>query len=558
MKFGLYCRKSSEDSGKQIQSIEDQIQTLTLKAERDGFSITKIYSESKSAKKPGRREEFNRMIEDLKKGEIQGIICWKLDRLSRNQQEGGLIMQMLHDEVISKIITYEKTFYPNDNSLLMTIELGMATEYSRALSENTKRGQKFKASKGCYPSVAPLGYLNTTDRLKGTKEIEIDPERYSLLRKCWDLALEGVSVPEILRKSQAMGLKVPATRSKIEKPLSLNGLYKIFRNIFYTGKFIWSGKTHEGNHMAMISMEEFEKVQILIQKRSHPKAHKHNLPYTGLINCGYCGASITAAQKHKVRKDGSINNRTYYRCTRRKSGVECNQTSIRKEDLEAQLCEILDSISIPESFVKWAIKWLKDNNEESLLKEKSVLNQQKLNLDKIDNQLKRLLDLRLDSLIDDSTFKSKNEALMAEKRSILAEINLGVDSQDHRIEKTIELFELCKDLKNRFFNLSYSSRKQILDTTVSHWTLLDGKLDVELDSAYLAIAELKQQKWIQDSRFPTLPTSIKPNQEAEFNTEELDLIVNGGGDEELPLVSKNYSKQSTTSVFYGSKMLPFL
>ena len=193
-----------------------------------------------------------------------------------------------------------------------------------------------------------------------------------------------------------------------------------------------------------------------------------------------------------------------------------------------------------------------------MLKEKSVLNQQKLNLDKIDNQLKRLLDLRLDSLIDDSTFKSKNEALMAEKRSILAEINLGVDSQDHRIEKTIELFELCKDLKNRFFNLSYSSRKQILDTTVSHWTLLDGKLDLELDSAYLAIAELKQQKWIQDSRFPTLPTSIKPNQEAEFNTEELDLIVNGGGDEELPLVSKNYSKQSTTSVFYGSKMLPFL
>jgi len=554
MKFGLYARKSSEDSGKQIQSIEDQIQTLTTKAHNEGLDITKIYTESRSAKTPGRRQEFNQMIEDLRNGKIDGIICWKLDRLSRNQQEGGLVMQLLHDKVIKKIFTHEKTFYPSDNSLLMTIELGMATEYSRALSENTKRGQKFKASKGCYPSVAPIGYINCTDKLKGQKDIQPDPERFHLLRKCWDLVLEGHSVPEVLRQTKLLGLKVSGTRSKPEKYLSLNGMYKIFRNIFYTGKFYWSDQLHEGSHTPMVTTEEFDQVQILISKRAHPKAYKHQLPYTGLIKCGSCGASITAANKHKTRKDGSINNRVYYRCTRRKSGIDCKQTSIRKEDLESQLIEILDQISIPESFVKWAIQWLKDNNEIDTTKEQSVLNQQKANLDKIDIQLKRLLDLRLEGLIDDSTFRAKNEALVSEKRQIGLDINSAINGQEYRIEKTIELFEFCKNLKTRFSSLSYSSKKQILDTMVSHWTLLDGKLSVELDPAYKEISKTKKENWLNDPRFPTLPTRIESGLEPEI----IQLIQNGGGDEELPLVSKNYSEQSTTSVFYGFKMLPFL
>jgi len=56
-------------------------------------------------------------------------------------------MQMLHDGVIEKILTYDRTYFPNENTMLMTFELGMATEYSRALAENTKRGQKFKTKK---------------------------------------------------------------------------------------------------------------------------------------------------------------------------------------------------------------------------------------------------------------------------------------------------------------------------------------------------------------------------------------------------------------------------
>ncbi len=537
MKFGLYARRSSEDAGKQIQSIEDQIATFQEKAYRDGFVINKIYTESRSAKVPGRREQFNQMLEDLKAGEIDGIVCWKLDRLSRNQQEGGLVMQMLQDGVIKKIITYDKTYFPNDNGLLMTIELGMATEYSRALAENTKRGQKFKTKKGWYPSVAPLGYINTTDRVKGEKEIHPDPERFNLVRKCWDLVLEGMTVPEVLRESKRLGLKVPATRSKPEKHLSLNGMYNLLKNPFYYGHFRWSGEIYEGNHEPLISKKEFDKAQDFVSGRSRPKSRKYSFPYTNMIKCGCCGASITAAPKDKTRADGTVNYRIYYRCTRRKVNIECKQKSIRKELLEEQITEVLEGVTMPESFVQWAIQWLKDNNDESMTKEQSVLNEQKISLDKLNDQLHRLLDMQLNGLIDIDTFKIKNETLMEEKRQISKQIKLGINSQAYRVDKTIEVFELCKNINGRFANLSYPARKQILDTLGSHWTLLDGKLSLELDPAYKAVAKLSKEDWIDDSRFPTLPTCIEP----EFDAETVALIKNGGGGEELPPSSKNRS-----------------
>ena len=530
MKFGLYARKSSEDAGKQVQSIEDQIKTFEEKSKREGFEITKIYTESRSAKTPGRREKFNQLIKDIKEGVIDGIVCWKLDRLSRNDLEGGEIKHWLQTGVIKKIITFDRTYYPTDNSLLMSVELGMATEYSRSLATNTKRGQKFKTQKGWYPSVAPIGYVNTEDKLKGEKEIHPDPERFTLVSKAWELVLSGMTVPQVLEETKAMGLKTPATRSKSEKFLSLNGLYNLFRNPFYYGYFKWSGELFEGKHEPMITVDEFEKVQDFIAGRSRPKTRKYNFPYTGMIQCGYCGAQITAAPKDKTRTDGSINHRVYYRCTKRKAGIKCNQKSIRKESLEDQMIELLESVEIPKEFTEWAIQWLKDNNDESITKEKSVLEQQKINLTKIDDQLQKLLDMQLNGYIDLDTFKMKNKSLLDEKKEISRSIDLGIDSQAYRIDKTIEVFEFCRELPKRFKNSSIALKKQILDTLGSHWTLLDGKLSVELDPAYKATQNLAVQEWVNDSRFPTLETRINST----HSPEERALIKNGGGGGELP------------------------
>lgn len=174
--FFLYSRKSTESEDRQILSIESQIRELKEVAERTGVVILEILSEARSAKAPG-RPVFNTMMERIKKGEAEGIICWKLDRLARNPVDAGALIWAMQERNI-KIITPSQTFSSGDeNLLLMYIELGSAHKYINDLSKNVKRGIRAKLEKGGWPNRAPLGYLNDA----AAKTLIKDPERFSIV-----------------------------------------------------------------------------------------------------------------------------------------------------------------------------------------------------------------------------------------------------------------------------------------------------------------------------------------------------------------------------------------
>ena len=63
LKYILYVRKSSEGDERQVKSLEDQIAVLTGLAKRQILKVAKIFEERKSAKDPGNRPEFLKMIE---------------------------------------------------------------------------------------------------------------------------------------------------------------------------------------------------------------------------------------------------------------------------------------------------------------------------------------------------------------------------------------------------------------------------------------------------------------------------------------------------------------
>jgi site-specific DNA recombinase len=81
--YFMYCRKSSEAEDRQILSIDSQISELKRHAVKKGVTIAAVLTEAKSAKAPG-RPVFNSMMERLYRGEADGTLCWKLDRLARN------------------------------------------------------------------------------------------------------------------------------------------------------------------------------------------------------------------------------------------------------------------------------------------------------------------------------------------------------------------------------------------------------------------------------------------------------------------------------------------
>lgn len=528
MRYALYVRKSSEDSGKQIQSIENQLKTLREKARRDGFTIVKTYSEEKSAKTPYRRPLFNQMLADLEAGLIDAIICWDLSRLSRNAVEGGKIQYLLQTAAIKQIVTNEKIYFPTDNSIMMTFELGMATEYSLALGKNVKRGMNHKADKGVYPNVAPIGYLNTYNSHTGEKFIVTDQEKAPLVRKLWDLLLTNeFSMGELVEKAAVMGLRTRLSKRRPEKKLSRHGLHGIFSNSFYYGEFKWHKDIYQGVHEPLITKEEFDRAQeIISSKKSAPRPKKHKYAFKGFIRCGECGASVTAEHKDKVRLDGSVNHRVYYRCTHRLSNCDCKQTAVREENLEQQFSEILSSVTIPEDFIQWAVKWLHEENEDYAAKRDAVFKQQQKNIEKINKEIDRLLDLRLQEEIDKDTFIAKKDSLMADKRAIEKDLSINTDSQESQIDKTVDVFEFCKRAKDLFDNGSDDDKKLVLRALGSHFYLKDQKLSVELAKPFQLVQDAKTSGFVVSPRFATLNTKVEEGQTASDRL----LIENGAAD----------------------------
>jgi len=130
MRYIVYCRKSTDTEDKQVLSLESQENELTQIAKAHNLEIVTVLRESKSAKEPG-RPVFDEMIKMIASEKADAILCWKIDRLTRNPVDGGQIQWLLQNNKIKCIRTFEKNFLPSDNVLLMSIEQAMANQYIR-------------------------------------------------------------------------------------------------------------------------------------------------------------------------------------------------------------------------------------------------------------------------------------------------------------------------------------------------------------------------------------------------------------------------------------------
>jgi site-specific DNA recombinase len=191
LKHIIYARKSSEAEDRQVLSLESQVEELQKLAEREGLEVVDVLVEAKSAKEPG-RPIFNLMLEKIKKGEANAILTWKIDRLSRNPVDAGTLQWLLQQGTIKEIRTPERIYRPEDNALLWAVESGMANQFIRDLSMNTKRGLKKKCEKGYKPGLAPLGYLNNKYSPKGEHDYFPDPERFPIIQRIFKTLATGL------------------------------------------------------------------------------------------------------------------------------------------------------------------------------------------------------------------------------------------------------------------------------------------------------------------------------------------------------------------------------
>ena len=491
IKYFLYARKSSESEDRQVASIESQVEELKRLAKREGLIIQDILWESKSAKAPGRKV-FNEMMERIYKGEAQGILGWKLDRLARNPVDGGNINWMLQQGVIQHIQTFEKSYYPTDNVLMMSVEFGMANQFLRDLSQNTKRGLRARVEKGVMPSPAPMGYKNDKYAERGTKTILPDPERFDTVRRMFDLMLTGNHNPMQILKivNEEWKFKTPKG-----KKLGRSTLYYIFSRPFYYGLFEYpmgSGNWVKGIHKPMITEEEYDRIQFLLGRKGRPRPKSHVFDFTGMMRCSECGCAITAEEKFKKQQNGNVHHYIYYHCTKKKN-PNCAQGSIETDKLEDQIENAVLSLRIPPEFHTFGLKWFRNEFAKESAGRNAVFDTQqkgyKLCLKKIDG----LIDMRASGLIDDTDFNTRIAPLKREK----AHLEELFDDTGDRVNKQIaiadEMLQFVRHATDKFNNGSLEVRRGILSTLGQNLVLKDRILTIDLEKSLMPMEKVSAE-----------------------------------------------------------------
>ena len=439
MKYIIYCRKSSEAEDRQILSIESQVNELKEFSQRQELTIFKVLTESRSAKAPG-RPVFSQMMKLIADGKAQGIICWKLDRLTRNPIDSGSIIWAIKSYGI-EIITPNQAFRKEDeNSILMYLEFGMAQKYIDDLSKNVKRGNRAKLEKGGWPGPAPFGYLNN----KADKTITVDQKNFHYIKRVFELyATGGYSTIDISNILYEEGL-----RTKSGQKVRKGHVHRILKNLFYCGIMFKNGKYYPGNHTSIISKELYDQANDVLTGNFHSKKQKHFFHLRGFVKCENCGCMFTASTKK---------GHNYYYCTNGKGICEEHKSYLRSEKLDSFVANIFNMLKFDEELVELAYQAAK-----AQLKDKN--HYQEVSKESLQNQL-NLLKERQSRLLDSYTAGITPEALYNVKMTNLSNEQIALEMQFKKInQQSGRASDTLEPVKNIFLEANKAG-KEYLDSS---------------------------------------------------------------------------------------------
>lgn len=327
----LYCRLSLED-GRENESMSISNQKLMLKdyAEKNGMFQYEYYVDDGYTGRNFNRPSFQRMIADIEAGKVGCVITKDLSRLGRNYIEAG---------------SYIEIFFPRHNVRYIAVTDGVDSltrqemditpfknilndMYSRDISKKVLTGRMTRSRQGKYGGgPTPLGLMRDPD---DNGHLILDPETAPVIRKIYDLALDGWGCMRIAKK--LMEDRVPITRVKSNTECDVNyyawggaRISHILRNPFYKGAHLVC-RTHqkgirsntydiipredweviEGCHEAIVQPEEWAQVQEIIDRRptimEGTSCPFYNL-FHGILYCATCGKSMQVRYE-KVGRTG--------------------------------------------------------------------------------------------------------------------------------------------------------------------------------------------------------------------------------------------------------------
>lgn len=365
-KFGtaaLYCRLSRDDNmDTESNSIQNQKKLLQKVAREKGYTDTLFFVDDGITGTTMKRPGFQKMLTAIEAGYISAVFVKDLSRLGRNYIEVGKLTEEFFPQYDVRLVAVSDGVDSDEGDNEFTPFRNIMNEwYAKDISKKRKIVNKMKGNAGIPLSQPPYGYIKNPD---DSRFWVIDPEAADVVRRIYDMALEGYGLAEIATALGKDGVVNPTYywRSKgvnrsgskstleptkwghttVKKILTLQeycGDVINFKSYSKSYKMKRRIQNPEENRAIFLNVHEpiidrvtWEKVQSLQKgtRRKKPTVTQEPSVFSGRLKCPECGGNLNF---HFNQKNHDIK---FFSCQNHNSGLrKCSATHyIRLDFLE--------------------------------------------------------------------------------------------------------------------------------------------------------------------------------------------------------------------------------
>lgn len=492
-RVAAYCRVSTKQE-EQLNSYETQVRYYTDRINREpGWKLAGIYADKgitgTSMKK---RDEFNKLIRQCKRGKVDMIIVKSISRFARNTLDCLKITRMLRELKVD-VYFEEQNLHSIDPSSEFYISIygSVAQSESENISHNVAWGKARSAKDGnvffAYKSF--LGYRRGADG-----KPEIDPEQADTVRRIYDRFLAGDSLQQIANGLTADGIPTPMGKAVWQASV----VQSILSNEKYKGDALL-GKTYvedciskkvrvnagerpqyyvENNHPAIIDAATFARVQEELARRASKRKVKQTgttteqgkycgkYALTELLICGECGTPYRRCTWTVGGKK-----RIVWRCINRLDYGKkyCHHSPTMEEALlqNAIMDAVLKTAQIDPNILQTFKRHIQLGLGAGAGEDKSVEIQ--IRIAQIDQEFKNLLNSVTAENQQELLTDSRITDLMTEKRQLEKELAEHAAAEQHRQNTATRLdniFTILDGMKNHPLTYDDAVIRQILQCII--------------------------------------------------------------------------------------------
>lgn len=454
LRVAAYTRVSSA-SDDQLNSFAAQNRYYTtLISGKENWKLVDIYAdEGITGTSVEKREDFQRLLADCRRGLIDLVLVKSISRFARNTKECLEALREL--KLLGISVYFEKENIDTatiSGEMMTTLFASFAQTESESISGNMRWSYQRRMQGGTYiPSKLPYGY-NQIDH-----SIQIVPEQAIIIKRIFREYLAGKSTERIatdLRKDN-----IPCKSGKVV--WNSTAIRYILSNEKYTGNSIWqkyySTETlpykcvlnrgekdsyyARGTHEGIITPEDFNRANALMKSRAQKITLPHNDPLAFQKNllCNTCGSLY----RRKI-----VRGIPYWVCIghdKKRHGIQCGIMPIAEDEImesflrlyyklkhhgEPILSQILSSLqTIRNRRMLWSLDVIELNKQ----------------ISELSSQNQMLTTLKQQSLIDPDIFIFQSNELAEQLRAAkLKKERLLVADSDSAIAQTQELIDILE------------------------------------------------------------------------------------------------------------------